>query len=171
MKYVKRNVLIASIVILGLCLMNTTVLAEPTVDSVSTEPTNPTHQAAITVTAAITGEDITSVKILVGECDSRTGVCFIWSTHDMEQNGNGDWVATATLEDTSGVSNYISYKFEIVDGGTQYNLTDESWEIDITIESDNGDNGDDDNGSPGFEIIVFLAAIAISVILLKRKRS
>ena len=94
----------------------------------------------------------------------------------MEQNQDGDWVATPTLKSVSGSSDYISYKFEIDDNGTEYNLEDDSWEIDFAIEDDddNGgttDGGDDEgSGSPGFEIITLLAAIVIGFLFLKRKR-
>lgn len=155
--------------------MNTTVLANPTVNEITTDPASPSHQETITVTASVTGDDIRSVTILVGECVRSTGICYFWTPYEMEQNQDGDWVATATLQSVSGSSDYISYKFDIEDNGTEYNLEDDSWEIDFAIEDDDDGNGggtDDTggSGSPGFEIITLLAAIVIGVLFLKRKR-
>ena len=172
MKTIGRKVIIATIVIVGLCLMNTTVLADPTVDSVTTNPPNPAPKSTITVTADITGDDIRSVVIWIGECSHADGICFIWNDYEMTQNANGEWEKTATLEDTSGRADYISYKFDIDDGGTEYNLDSDDWEIDLQIESGNGgDNDGDDNGSPGFEILTLIVAIGVALILIKRKRS
>jgi hypothetical protein len=171
MKTIGRKVIIASIVILGLCLMNTNVLADPTVDSVTTDPPNPKQQSTITVTAKVTGDDVQSVVLWIGECSSADGICFIWEDYEMSLNPDGEWEKTATLKDTSGRADYISYKFDIDDGGTIYNLdTIDDWEIDLTIESGNGGD-DDDNGSPGFEILTFIVAIGVALILIKRKRS
>ena len=175
MSTLRRSLIVISIVVLGLCLMNTNVLADPTVNNITTNPANPSHQDTITVTANITGDDVSSVELWVGECNSTQGICFIWNPYNMEQDQDGDWIATATLESVSGSSDYISYKFEIVDNETQYSLADDSWKLDFTVEDDTGDadGGADDNGgsgSPGFEIITLLAAIAIGVLLIRRKR-
>ena len=166
-----RKILFATMVFLSLCVSSAIVNADPVVESVDTDPAEPTPQSEITVTATITGVDIVSVNLTVSECRRDTGTCFIYTDYKMEQNQDGDWFAEARLLDDSGVSDYISYIFKINDDGVEYTLTGQ-WDVDLKIDSGNGGNGDNGgNGSPGFEIITVLAAIAIGILLIKRKRS
>lgn len=168
-----RKILIATMVFLSLCASSAIVTADPTIDSVTTNPINPTPQSDITVTVTITGDDVTAVILTVSECRRDTGTCFIYTDYTMQQNQDGDWVTDAKLQDTSGVSDYISYIFNVTDSGVEYKFSGQ-WEVDIDT-SGNGGNGDnggtDGNGSPGFEIITLLAAIVIGILLIKRKRS
>lgn len=164
MKYVKGKISITVIVMLGLIISSVNVLADPVVDEITTDPTSPTHQSTITITATITGDDITSVNITVLEC--KVGLCFTYSTYIMSQNGEGNWVAEATLQDDSGRSTYIKYVFNIVDSGVEYqDITSDNWKVDLSIDDVNGGNG-----IPGFETITLLAAIIIGIILLRRMR-
>jgi len=145
-------------------LINNSVIAEPVVEEIITEPVNPTHKSTFTVTAKITGEDVSSVNIIITECNDE--VCIENEEYEMNQNDAGEWVAEPTLQDSSGASSFIKYEFEIIDNGEEYNIN-EGYKVDIKVEPKD-DN--DDNGSPGFEMIVLLAAILLAIILLRKKR-
>ncbi|MEE9572722.1 MAG: hypothetical protein V3W20_06740 [Candidatus Neomarinimicrobiota bacterium] len=168
MKYVNGKIFITMIVTLSLFM--SIASADPSVDGVTTDPASPTHQSTITVTATITGDDISSVNLTVSEC--KEGLCFIYTDYTMTQNDNGDWVAEATLEDTSKVSTYIQYLFAVVDDGVEFpDITSDDWKVDLTIENGgSGNGGNGGNGLPGFGIITLLVAIIIGTVLLRKKR-
>ena len=154
--------------LLAIVISSSLVTADPIVDEITTDPENPTHESTITVTAKIIGDDVTSVNLSVSEC--MIGLCFKSENYQMTQSAAGEWVAEITLLDASGESTYIEYTFEIIDSGTEYVL-DENWRVDISEGTDNNaDSNDDSNGSPGFEIIIFLAAIIIGIVMLRKKR-
>jgi hypothetical protein len=177
-----KKILIAAIVILGLYFMTANAVADPVVDSVTTDPAAPAHQATVTVTAEITGDDVTAVSVVVKECRSLeaggelAGVCFINTLYNMTKTPDGKWEVTATLKDESGLSDYIDFEFDITDSGEEYQrITSEEWPVDLDLTTEptgnGGDsNGDSDGGSPGFEVITLLAAIVIGILLIKRKR-
>jgi len=174
MKNRKRNIISIAIVILGLFISSAGVIADPVVENITTYPTSPALLSTITVTVNITGENISSVDLMVSECDET--VCFIYNAYQMNKTESGDWTAEATLQDDSGRSTHIEYRFGVNDSGVPYTLTDENWRVDLATE--NGDqngnggttNNEDSNGSPGFEIISLLVAVSIGLLLLKRKR-
>lgn len=171
MKYMNGKIFITMIVTLSLFM--SIASADPSVDGVTTDPASPTHQSTITVTATITGDDISSVTLTVSEC--KAGLCFIYNDYPMERNDDGDWVAEATLEDPNKVSTYIQYLFDVVDNGVEFpDITSDNWKVDLTIENGgSGNGGGDDNGGsglPGFEIITLLGAIIIGIVLLRKKR-
>ena len=157
--------------------MNTTVLAETAVDSVSTVPSYPEPLSEVTVTATISGDDITAVRVYVQECE-RGFACYTKNFHDMEENADGDWEVTADLEDDSGRVDYITYWFYVTVEGSDEEIvlsedsSGEKMEVDLDVSG--GSNGDDggssSNGSPGFELITLLVAVGIGFIILRRKR-
>lgn len=176
MKHRKRNIISIAIVILGLFISSAGVIADPVVENITTDPTSPAPLSDITVTVNITGENISSVDLMISECDET--VCFIYNAYPMSKTESGDWTAEATLQDDSARSTHIEYRFDVNDSGVPYTLTDENWRVDLATENgdQNGDggttnNGDSNgNGSPGFEIISLLVAVSIGLLLLKRKR-
>lgn len=170
MKNKNRHVLLISILVLGLYFSSANVVADPVVENISTDPTSPAPLSTITVIANINGEDISSVNLTVSECDET--VCFIYNTYQMSKSESSNWVTKATLHDDSGRSTNIKYSFDVIDSGVIYPLTDNSWRVDLA--SENGDqngNGGDGNSVPGFEIIYFLIAVSIGLLLYRNKRS
>jgi hypothetical protein len=167
MKYFKGKILIIIIVMLSLFMSSINVTAAPVVDEVTTNPASPTPQSTITISAKISGNDITSVNVTISEC--KVGLCFIYNTYPMSKNEAGDWVAHATLQDDSGDSTYIKYQFYVIDNGLEYTL-DEGWKVNLSIENNNNTPNDNNGKTPGFEIITLLAAIIIGTVLLRKKR-
>jgi thiol-disulfide isomerase/thioredoxin len=176
-----KKILIVAIVVLGLYFMTASAVAEPEVVSMYIDPAAPEHQATITITAEITGDDVTAVSVMVKECRAATaggslaGTCWENNPYSMEDpEDDGTWVATATLQDESGLSTYIDIEFDITDSGELYDrIGNEEWATELTLPADTGDNDDDDGssgGSPGFEVITLLVAVVIGILLIKRKR-
>ena len=167
MKNVKKNILITAIVILGLFLSTANVAAEPVAD-ISVTPKEPEHLDMLTFTATVTSdEDIDEVNLIIKEC--KPGLCYKRTTVPMALEGD-TYQAEFKLEYSD--STYISYHLEITSGGS----TSETEEINLTLKIDssngntNGGGSDDGDGLPGFEVIIFIAAVFIALILIRKKR-
>lgn len=172
MKYVKRNVLIATITMLSLAMSCVSVIAEPVVESIITDPEAPTRFSTITVTAIISGNDITNVVLIAGECSDVEGVCFIYHQIPMTEITPDRYTSEVTLEKSK--TTYISYSFDITHDGNTTRFQNVG-RVDLSIDSGNGDNSDTTNDDesddiPGFEIITLLAAIILGTLFIKRKR-
>jgi len=167
----KRKYIFTIFVTLGFLLSSAITLADPTIDEIITNPSNPTHQSTINVKAKILGDDVSSVNLTISEC--KIGSCFIDTSYEMTQD-NGYWVVDATLQDDSDSSTYIKYIFEVVDSGVEYSgITSDDWKVNLTIQDDEDgsiDNDETKKDTPGFLFIIFIVAITISFIIVKRKR-
>jgi hypothetical protein len=153
--------------VISLLMANLVYAAEPTV---TTEPEEIVKQSTFTFTVELDDEDVTSVWLFIQECDASTGTCFpetIQNISMTEQDGKYQTPVTISHERAS----YIQYTINVE--------TSEGWEsylkltkIYLTeVQNGNGtDNGDNGNGSPGFELITLLAAVVIGIILLRKKR-
>ena len=174
MKSIMKNMLVVWIVFLGLCVSSAVVVAESVVEDVIIDPAEPERLSTITITATITSDDeIDTVNLKIKECRGLPeggDLCYTEETHEM--TASGDDVYTIDYDLHYDDSGYFGYYFEIISNGESFE-TEGVNEL-IKAGSSNGDNGggdDDENGSPGFELIAVLMAIFIGVILLKRKRS
>jgi hypothetical protein len=166
------KILIIGILFLGLSI--STVSADPTVGSIVTVPSSPEPLSTITIIVPITGENISSVKVVVSECNYEEELCYVSSQPtEMTLNDNGGYEAEITLQDDLGRSDHLQYAFIVNDSGVDYRLEDEAWTTDLDLGNgdtpSDGDNGGD-NGTPGFELSILLIAVFVSIILLKRKR-
>ena len=139
------------------------VAVEPSVGAVTISPSNPTALSNVTFTAEVTGEDINAVHLIYKECDPE--ICKHIKNTTMTEISAGTYQATITL--AWDKATYMTYYFEINIAGT-WTKTEY---VNVTLTPSNG-NGNTTNGdkSPGFEILLFVAAIGGSVILLTRKR-
>lgn len=171
MRYIEKKVLIMTFVVLGLYFSSANVVADPVVENISIDPTNPAPLSTIIVTANIYGEDITNVNLSVGECNRSAGVCYVYHEIPMTEKTEGQYTAEVILEKPK--ASYISFTFDITYDGETKRLENDSWDVDLFIESGNGDttNGGDGNIIPGFEIIYLLIAIIIGLLLHRNKRS
>jgi len=171
MKSIKKNILIVSIVFLGLCLSSNGVVAEFVVEDVDITPSQPEPLSTITITATITSDEVIgTVNLVIKECrgtPEESGLCYTPETYEMIPSGDDTYTVDYDLHYSD--AGYFGYHFE-VDGVSS---TEEDTNVVLKVKANNGgdDDGDDDNGSPGFELISLLIAVAIGVILLKRKRS
>ncbi len=167
-----RNISIVSIIFLCLFFSMNSASAQISLEDISIDPVEPEPQSTITITATFSNYDeVTNVNIKVKECrDVVPVVCFSEQNKTMVGEGSGVYTVTLTLNEEQAT--YIQYSFEVSSGDTFETLSDEdNWKYDLKTSTDNGGNGgSDDNNTPGFEILVALAAIAILSIIIKRKR-
>ena len=167
-----KKILIVTIVILGLCVLNANIMAEPVVEEVTIDPAEPTPLSTITFNATITSEDeIDGVYLILQECKD-VSLCFLRKNESMDLV-DGIYQKTFQLEHEA--TTLIKYNLAIEIDGEWYET--EITHVDLKLDSGNGNggttNGGDDsgNGTPGFELIPLLIAIFVGVLLLKRKRS
>jgi hypothetical protein len=167
------KIMISLILFLGLCLSMFSVNAAPTVENVTTEPAQPTPLSTIKVTATITGENITSVKITASECNYDTKQCYVNSGIIEMTLNDSYYEAELILQDSLGRTDHIEYLFLVTDNGIDYRLEEDTWITDLNLENGgtkpNNDN-EGENDTAGFELIILLTAVFILLIFLKRKR-
>lgn len=168
MKNKIRKVLSASIFMLGISFAFAGMCAgdEPNVVDIKLEPEEPTPGSAITFTLEISSQDDPiDVRILVDEC--KEDFCFAGGFNEsMDMIESGVYQAKITLSRTE--TTYIQYHVEIQmeEGWYAYDTS----ELNLKIDTDNGDGQNGGNGTPGFEILTFLIAVSIGVLILRRKR-
>jgi hypothetical protein len=170
MREIIKKTLITTILFLGLCLSTFGVNADPTVETIVTVPTEPEPLSTFTVVATITGENIISVTVTISECTEKPPEqCFIAHQNiPMTLNDNGKYEAEVTLTGTQDSIDHVQYLFVINDNGTEYQVDDLKTYLKIDDNINNNDGAD--NGTPGFELIIILAAVFISILFLRRKR-
>jgi len=162
-----KKIKIIIMIILGLCLLNNSVLAETIID-VNIEPDEPEPASQITITADISSEkDIDKVYIEIQEC--KEDLCFQKENITMTKV-NSNYQKNYQLEKDE--STYFKYSIAILfTDGSWYNQNEKT-EVTLKPASGNGGtNGGDgeDKNTPGFELILLIAAISL-IILTRRKR-
>ena len=168
-KYMKtiKKLLITIVLFLNLCLSTFSVTADPTIE-IETNPAKPERLSTFTVIAAITGENIISVKVTISECDDS--VCYVSQSNiPMDLNEDGKYETEITLTGTQESINHVQYVFIINDNGTEYQIKDLKTNLNTDHNTDDGNNGGGDNGSPGFELILILASVSILLIIFKKR--
>ncbi len=169
MRKINKKFSITIILFLSLCLSAFNVNADPTIENITTNPTEPERLSSFTVIATINGENINSVTVTISECTEKpTEQCFVAHTNiPMILNDNGKYEAEVTLTGTQVSIDHIQYLFVINDNGIEYQIGD----LKTYLKADNSNNNDGgDNGTPGFELIILLTAVFISLMILRRKR-
>lgn len=168
MKNIKRNIIPWVVLLLGLYLSILGVSAEiATVNQVTVEPEELTLFSTVTITADITGDDVSTVNLTVGECDDVA--CYKYHRVTTTKLPTGEYQAEVTL--TSSKATYIYCEFLITNSsGSFEQIKNDSWKFDLSIDADGANGGADTNGSPGFELVLMLVSIIAVVFLIYRKR-
>lgn len=168
MKETIKKISIIIILFLSLCLSTFNVKADPIIENITTNPVKPEKLSTFTIIATISGENINSVTVTISECTyGPPEQCFIAHPNIiMNLNDEGKYEAEVTLTGTQASIDHVQYLFVINDNGVEYQVGD----LKTYLKTDNGNNDGGDNGSPGFELIILIAAVLISYIILKRKR-
>ena len=163
MRYIRWNIILSLILLIGV-LSNLSVNAEPTAE-VTVEPDELVQLSTVSFSATVTSEEeIESVILYLKECNPT--ICHPIKMISLTLD---DEMYKGSFELEYDDATYISYMLKITAGGTE---TETDWtDVDVSAASIN-DNDDDDGGndSPGFEIIVLLIAVFITIALIKRKR-
>jgi hypothetical protein len=168
----KRN--LGQIVVIGYIfigfLLTMSVLAEgiPSIGEISVSPEHPAKQSDVTFTVDITGDDISSVRIIINECNKPLKICHAPPQNiSMNNVDNDTYQAVVTLEWDDVTS--ITYHVIVKSNGEWTEYREHTTSLSIPSEESTGSN--DSNGSnstPGFETILFIIAL-ISVVILSRK--
>ena len=165
MKNKCKRIIMGTIVLLSFFLSATLfAIAEPVLESFTIDPEEPAPLSDITVTADIGGDGITKVVIHIKECNKAQGICFSEQSTEMSELEAGKYQSQFTLKEDN--ADYIQYYFDITINDEEVRF-DETWTIDLLVDS-NDNNGD--NGTPGFEFIILIAAIGVGFVLFRKKR-
>jgi len=152
------------------CLFMTNLVnaADPTV---TVDPEAPIAESTVSFTAELDDEDVIGVWLKVQECNANSGICFPDSLQNISMTEqDSEYKASVTLSHDDAT--YIQYTIyvETSEGLLEY-LKDTKINLSEQQNSNGtGNGGDDDNGTPGFEVISLLLAVLVGVSLLKRKR-
>ena len=164
MKNIKQNFLLSAIIV-GIYISTISVAADPTLESFLIDPEKPAPLSDITVTADIGGEGITAVVVHIKECNKAQGVCLSQQSGTMTESETEEFQAQFTLKEDK--ADHIQYYFDITINDDEVRLLDDSWTIDLLVDSNNNTyNGD--NGTPGFELIIVICATVF--LFWKRKK-
>ena len=132
----------------------------PSVD-ITLNPTKPTPKSVVTFSVDINDDSISTVRLLINECNKEAGVCHMPQNISMNKVDGNTYETEVELEydDVTSITYHIAVKS---DGKwTKYNEYTTALSI----------NSGDSNGSPGFETVVFLITIACVLFLFKKFKS
>ena len=167
MRRVLRSAFFMTLV-MGFLMTSLVTTADPIV---AVDPGTPTVQSTVTFTADLGDDDAISVWITVQECDANTGICFPDSLQNvsMTELADGSYEVSITLihEDAS----YLQYTL-LVESSEGWNEYLEKTRVDLA-EKQNDDgptNGEDNNSTPGFELILVAIAVLFISLIYFRKR-
>jgi len=165
---IKIKIVLAMILILGLCF--STVTAEPSVGTVTIDPTEPVLKSDVILTAEITDtDDISSVTLWIKECDEDTGLCDEPFSVDMTSTAvENEYTAEFTLK--FNTATYFDYWFDVDADGNITTIEDDLYTVNYGAESSNNGPDDDTNDTPGFELIALFIALFAAIAIYKKKR-
>ena len=173
MKNLRKCLLFLFVIGIITATIGSAVTALPTLGEVTVNPEHPTRLSTVTFTVNVIGEDIKTVKIAVLECNASSGLCELNRDNVTMQFEEGStYKGTVTLNYPT--ASYLSYWIYVQNNSCTIVLPNsEGVKVNLSISSINGNNCSNNNDgvdSPGFEVIIFIAAICCMMILLGRKR-
>jgi len=147
------------------------VEADITFGEITVSPSSPTAKSTITISTSISGDIPSEVRVTVEECDGRTGICFSdFQNVSMSLNGMDNYQTSVTLKHEEAT--YINCTVVAKIDGTW--IPSAKWKIvnlsENTNGNTNGNGGNGDNKTPGFEAVLIIIAIGVSLIAIRRKR-
>jgi len=161
-----KKSLMIGVLLLGMCVVNTFAVgaAEPTI---TIDPKSPAPASEVTFSVETSDDNVSEVWLIVKECKGSY-FCYTPQNVSMGEVENNTYEVDVTLEYND--STYITYGVNV--------KSDVGWEksedhtIYLSVPSNGGQsgNGDDNNQTPGFELIPMMLSIAIIVLIFKRKR-
>ena len=165
MKNERKIIVFVALAVMSLFGTSIGVAAAPTIGEVVLNPEIPTPQSDVTFSVNVTGDDVSSVWLILEEC--KQGLCYQKENISMTKEGEiYETEVTLGHEETT----YITYYVEVNSNGEWTH----SESVNLTLaEKPNGDqHGDNGNGkkTPGFELVPFIVAAGLAVLLLRRKR-
>ena len=164
MKNERKFILIVSVLsIIGATAISAAGTGLP-IGTITVTPTAPAALSTITISVPISGETPSEVRVTVEECNGNTGICYPDIQNvTMPLTGTNIYRTDVTLKHSDAT--YITINVVAKING----VWQQSAGKEVNLSAANGNNGDD-NGIPGFEAVVFVLAISMSLILISRKR-
>jgi hypothetical protein len=141
------------------------VAAGVTFGTITVTPSEPAALSTVSISVPISGEAPSEVRVTVEECNGRTGICYPDIQNvSMPLVSSSIYRTDATLKHSDAT--YITCKVVAKIGGV--------WQESIAKRVNLSDNTNGNNGDgkkePGFEVVVFVIAIGVSLIVIGRKR-
>lgn len=182
MKNIKKISIIIILSLLSISFISFNTNAAYEIQNIVFDPENPIKKSSVVVIVSVfdLGEN-DEISLFIKECDENTGICDEPRNITLTKiDGSDDYRAEVDL--TFNSATYLDYWYEIYYNGEWIRdpegLTDTYGPVQYGQDNGNGDtnggttnggNGND-NGSPGFELIIMLIAIIIGIYWFKRKR-
>jgi hypothetical protein len=160
---------IVAISVLG-STFGSAVAAATTFGEIKLTPPAPTALSSVSISLNISGDAPLAVNIIVQECNGGTGICYPDEQNvTMSETTTGHYEVSVTLKHSDAT--YITC--------IAYAKTTAGWihsaEKKVNLSESPSDGNQTDGGStngksPGFEIVVFVVATGICLLVLGRKR-
>ena len=170
MRNERKIIVFATVVVIVFLVANFGVAAGPTIGEITLSPPKPTPQSTVTFSVNISDDSPSEVWLIVKECNATLGVCY----PEIQNVSMGKF-------ETGRYETNISLKY---DGATYITYwvsakkNDGSWtdspktDLDLSEKPSGGDHSGNGNNrkTPGFELVLFVVAVGLGVLLLGRKR-
>jgi hypothetical protein len=169
MKIERKFVLLVVIIsVLGATFVSAAT-AGPTFGEITLSPAAPTALSTVTLSVILGGDTPSDVRVTVEECNGRTGICYPDIQNvSMSLFSAGNYKTNVTLKHADAT--YITCQVVAKTSGTWTSSPKKNVNLsENTNGNHNGNNGNDDK-TPGFEVVLFIIAIGLSLIVLGRKR-
>lgn len=166
MKNERKIIVFVALAVMSLFGTSIGFAVAPTIGEVVLNPEKPTPQSDVTFSVDVTGDNVSSVWLVFEEC--KQGLCYKNENISMPKEGvSYETEVTLGHED----STYITYHVEVNSNGEWTH----SESVNLTLAEkpngdQNGDNGNTGKKTPGFELMPFIVAVGLGVLLLRRKR-
>lgn len=164
MKNVKKLIYYAIVISAIGAIVGHAVGALPS--NIAVTPSSPTPLSTISISVTYSGATPSGVRVTVEECNGDTGICYPDIQNvSMSLASTGKYTTEVTLKHADAT--YITCEVLVKTDGVWTSYEKKN----VTLSENNkGGNGDDGNTIPGFEVILFVAAVCASLILVGRKR-
>lgn len=164
-----KNIRISSlnflVIVIILSTISTKVGADISVGTIKVTPDKPALLSDVTFSVDISGDSITSVRIIIRECNKEIGLCHAPPQNiSMEKVSSDIYEADVTLLHDDVTS--ITYNVVVKSDGKWTDYDEYTTYLSVSSNS----NGNDSIGTPGFEIFVFLIAIISFSLIYKKIR-
>jgi hypothetical protein len=158
----KRKLIFYTIMISIFGIIAGSVVAVTSGD-VIVSPSSPTALSTITISTTLSGQAPSEVRVTVEECNGNTGICYPDIQNvSMTLVNSGNYETDVTLKHSDAT--YITCQVVVKAGGTWSSYTKKN------VNLSQNPNGNGDDHIPGFEILLFIVAVGISLFILRRKR-
>lgn len=168
MKNEREIIVLTALIVMSFLGTSIGVGAGPTIGEITLSPPKPTPRSTVTFSVNISGDSPSGVWLVVEECNGNTGVCYPYVNVSMDEVSAGRYQKNVTLmhEDAT----YITSKVLVESGSNWFNSSKKTILSSEVPDGNQNGNGNNDKKTPGFELVPFLLAVALGMLLFRRKR-